>query len=92
MADPLDISACPWAGANCKELGENSDLGKGRLMGTVHLTNCRERKREFSQSLSVYVKGREGYLKLWGSLIDKGRTRYSFSKLKLARFDTVPSN
>lgn len=33
MADPLDISACPWAGANCKELGENSDLEKGRLMG-----------------------------------------------------------
>lgn len=32
MTNPLAISACHWAGANCKELGESSDLGKGRLM------------------------------------------------------------
>lgn len=49
-----------------------SDLGKGRLMGTVHLTNCREREKG-GQSESECVcegKGEEGYhLKLWGSLI-----------------------
>lgn len=38
MANPLAISACLWAGANCKELGERSDLGKKRLMGTIYLT------------------------------------------------------
>lgn len=42
MTDPLAISACLWAGASCKELGESSDLGEGRLMDTVYLTNCRE--------------------------------------------------
>lgn len=42
MTDPLAVSACHWAGANCKELGESSDFGEGRLMDTVYLTNCRE--------------------------------------------------
>lgn len=35
------------------------------------------------------MNGRGGCLKLWGSLItDKGRIRYSFSKLQPARFNT----
>lgn len=34
VADPLAIRVCHWAGANYKELGESSDLGKGRLMGS----------------------------------------------------------
>ena len=87
---PLPSVSAPRLGPAEKSWGESSALGNGRLMGTVHLTNCRE-SEEVIQSESECVRKGEGRIpETMGlfNLTDKGRTRFSFSKLKSSKFST----
>jgi len=42
---PLPSASAPGLGPAAKTWGESSDLGNGRLMATVHLTNTEKVKR-----------------------------------------------